>query len=288
MPKSENVRQLASKALLQLLEPILAFAIDAGLSAGDVCWLARCAAVNSVARQQSADNKKINISGIAAITGIPRAEVSKVLKSVSRAKVLWEGKQNSVSHILAAWHREPRFVSKYGGPAELPIYGRGATFEKLVKEYGRGIPTRAVLDELIRTKTVEVIDARKVRARASVAIERGISPAAIRSFGARATELIETMLANMKYPELPRFIATVSVQGVPVDSLPVVKREVATKSTNFLEDIQEILSQELPSKRKRDSESFKVTVFCHENRQSSRRPMSQRRTNLRRVHRSNS
>jgi hypothetical protein len=282
MPTSESVRGLASKALLQLLEPLLVFAIDAGLSAGDVCRLVRCAAVNSIANQQGSRNNKINISGIAAITGIPRSEVSKIMKSVSRAEILFEGKQNSISHILAAWHQEPRFASERGGPADLRIYGRGATFETLVKEFGRGIPTRAVLDELIRTRAAEVINAQKVRAKSSVAIERGISPAAIRSFGARATDLIETMLANMKCPDMPQFIATVSVQGVSIRSLPIIRREISTKGANFLEDVQETLSQESSSRRKKDSKSFKVTVFCNERERLVRRPALQKRSNLRR------
>ena len=69
-----------------------------------------------------------------------------------------------------AWHQVPRFTDSKGQPADLKLYGRGASFESLVRRYGRGIPTRAVLDELIRTRTVEMLSSQKIRAKASIAV----------------------------------------------------------------------------------------------------------------------
>ena len=78
--KRIDVRLVAKKALLQLFEPLAGFVIDAGLSTNELHRIMRQAAVRSVAARQLEDSHRINISGIAATTGIPRAEISRILK----------------------------------------------------------------------------------------------------------------------------------------------------------------------------------------------------------------
>ena len=41
--------------------------------------------------------------------------------------------------------------------------------------------TRALLDELLRARAVEVLPSQKIRARTSLAIDRGINPQAIKA-----------------------------------------------------------------------------------------------------------
>ncbi len=155
-----DARAASREALLKVLEPLAGFAFDAGLSIQDVCALFRVAAVQSVAAQQREAGKRINISGIAASTGIPRAEVSRILKGPKAADS--KPRVQSTHRILAAWRGDPRFTTPNGQPANLKIYGEGATFETLVKEFGRGLPVRAVLDELSRERNVAFADMESV------------------------------------------------------------------------------------------------------------------------------
>jgi len=89
----DDVRELAVSALLQIFEPLIGFVIDAGLSTNDLYSIARHAAVRRVAAQQLEASRRINISGIAATTGIPRSEISRILKIT--------GKEAEKSLILA-------------------------------------------------------------------------------------------------------------------------------------------------------------------------------------------
>src|SRR5882757_3221096 len=69
---------------------------------------------------------RINISGIAATTGISRGEISRILKhygSIATDKVS-NGRQNPINRILAAWHSDTRFLTANKLPAELDLYGR--------------------------------------------------------------------------------------------------------------------------------------------------------------------
>jgi hypothetical protein len=276
---------VARRALRKLFEPLSGFVIDAGISPGELNAILRHAAVRSAAAKQLEVSDRINISGIAATTGISRAEISRILKSGDREdRKLSDPRPLSTNRILAAWHEEPRFTDANGQPAELRLYGRGLTFESLVKAHGRGIPTRAVLDELVRSRAVDVLPSQRIRAKTSLSVNRGISTQMIKIFGDRATELLSTMLANMREPESARFIASVTGSSPKANALPLFKRELSLKGAEFLAEIQEGLVQETARNIRRAANTVTVTVYYHETSKKKSRvtPPAVRRKNFRR------
>ena len=267
--KNVDVRVVARKALLQLLEPLAGFVLDSGLSTNELHAIFREAAVKSAAAKQLELSDRVNISGIAATTGISRADISRILKVPAKAtEKIGDSQQQSTNRILAAWHEDPKFTGPNGQPAELRMYGRGATFEALAKKYGRGIPTRAVLDELIRAGAIELLSSQKIRAKASVAVERGMSARVIKAFGDRATELLSTMLLNMRNPEAAKFLANVSDASILTSALPLLRKELSSKGADFLAEVQDSLNRNpgtRVSKRKvKDLARISVTIFYHE------------------------
>jgi hypothetical protein len=267
--KNNDIRVVARKALMQLLEPLVGFVLDSGLSTQDLRAILREAAVRSVAARQLEVARRVNISGIAASTGIPRAEISRILKSnPDSSQQITDRQQQSTNRILAVWHQDPKFTAPSGKPADLKIYGRGATFDALVRNHGRGIPTRAMLDELTRAGAAEVLSSQLVRVKTSVAVDRGVTLQAIRSFGERANELLSTMLQNMRNPENPQFIASISGTNISPTVLPLIRRELASKGADFLADLQDSMFREATNgfaKRRRiGSSRVNVTIFYHE------------------------
>jgi len=283
--KRNSVRVVARRAILQIFESLAGFLIDAGLSANELHSILRQAIVRSVATRQLEVSHRINISGIAATTGIPRAEISRILKLRTELnEPLNNRQQKSTNRILAAWHEEPKFTDANGQPADLRLYGRGATFESLVKTHGGGIPTRALLDELVRARAVEVLPSQKIRAKTSFAIDRGINAQAIKALGDRATELVSTMLSNMKEPDNPYFIGTVSGWPIMSNALPLFRKELSLKGAEFLAEIQESLTQEPAKKRRVSSNTVGVTIFYHESipRTNQKKSSKTKRINYRR------
>jgi Family of unknown function (DUF6502) len=259
---------VARTALLRILEPLAGFVLDSGLSIHEVMGLFREAAVRSIASQQRELSRRVNISGISASTGIPRAEVSRVLKATSKIRESGNRGRQSTSKVLNAWHQNPRFTNANGQPADLKIYGRGATFEKLVKDHGGGIPIRAMLDELTRTGAIEIKSPQLVRLKSLIAIERGVTPQVIKAFGDRTTELLSTLLQNMRHPEASGFVASVSGTAIPRDAIPLIRKELATRGANFLADFEDILVKGPGARRRSRSgpreSNVSVTLFLHE------------------------
>jgi hypothetical protein len=288
--KNTDVRSAARKALLQLLEPLAGFVLDSGLSTFDLQSIFRVATVRSVAAKQLEFGRRVNISGIAASTGIPRGEISNILQNSGDSKIAkGDLRQQSTNRILEAWHQSPRFTDPNGQPAVLKIYGRGATFESLVRSYGRGLPTRAMLDELTTAGAIEVLSLQKVRAKASVAVDRGINSRAIVAFGDRATALLSTMLLNMRHPDRSQFIASTTASSFLPNALPLLRKKVSSKGADFLADIQEDFLGVLPVGRRGRNRvpdhRVSVTVFYYEqpHKETKRLPMTVRRNFRRRA-----
>ena len=288
--KSTDVRSAARKALLQLLEPLAGFVLDSGLSTFEVQSILRVATVRSVAAKQREFGRRLNISGIAASTGIPRGEISKILQDSGDSRVAkGDPRQQSTNRILAVWHQSEKFTNTNGQPAVLKIYGRGATFESLVRNYGRGIPTRAMLDELITAGAIEVLSSQRVRAKASVVVDIGMNSRAISAFGERAAALLSTMLLNMRHPDRSQFIATTAAVNLLPTALPLLRKKVSSKGADFLADVQDDLLGASTVSRKGRSQAVdqrvSVTVFYYEQpkEETKRLPMTMRRNLSRRV-----
>jgi len=287
--KNTDLRIVARKALLRLLEPLAGFVLDSGLSTHELHAIFREAVVRSAAAKQLEVSDRVNISGIAATTGIPRADISRILKVPPETTAKLSDGQQSTNRILAAWYADPKFTDSNGRPAELTMYGRGSTFETLARKYGRGIPTRAVLDELIRTGAIELLATQKIRAKAPMAVERGMSARVIKAFGDRATELLSTMLFNMRQPEAPKFVANVSDASILSSSLPLFRKELSAKGADFLADVQESLSRnptgrQVAKRKDRGLARISVTIYYHEtlDKKNEKQPIAKKRRNFRR------
>jgi hypothetical protein len=283
-----DVKTGASKALAQLLEPLTGFVFDSGLSIREFHSILRTAAVRSVATRQLETSRRVNISGISASTGISRAEISKILKTGPKSsQTSLDRHQQSTNKILSAWQQDPKFTTANGQPADLKIYGRGPTFESLVKAYGRGIPTRAMLDELARTRAVEVRPLQTIRLKTGVAVEKGMTPQVIKAFGDRVSELMHTLIQNMRHPDNSAFVASVANVKVSATEIPLLRREVSSRGAEFLSEIQEMLARgpiKGRTSKVKNSSSVTVTVSYHEESGKSRRQESTaaRRRNFRR------
>jgi hypothetical protein len=197
MAKAVSIQEAARKSLTKLLRPLSAFAFDCGLSIGEVNSILRTGAIQSAAVRQLENSNRVNISGISALTGIPRGEVSRILKcSGSLTTRAIQGRQNITGRILSAWYREPHYLTAGRRPRDLKLFGRGPTFESLVKAHGQGIPIRAILDELQRVGAVRLLaSSQKILPKMPLAINARITHKRIRDLEAATDSLFLCLLS---------------------------------------------------------------------------------------------
>src|SRR5258707_7742405 len=183
-----DVQIAARKAFAKILKPLSELALNSGISVSELNSILRQSAIRGVAAQQINDASRINISGIAAITGISRSEISRTLKSSRREFQTAAFSQTLANTILRAWYSDPRYLTASLQPRDLKMYGGGSTFESLVKRYGRGIPTRAIFDELVRIGAIAMRGSQEVFPRRPIATGQRLAIRGISTIGAAVTE----------------------------------------------------------------------------------------------------
>jgi Family of unknown function (DUF6502) len=271
MPMTKRTQIVVENAIAQLLGPLASFMLDAGLGTRQVQRLLRTALVQAALSKQRGASSRVNISRISIATGIPRGQVTRIIRtSRSKGNDLVAG-GHVANRVLAGWHEDPKFTTKSGRPSVLRIFGPGVTFEALARKYGASAPVRALLDELVQAGSVELLKAQRVSARSSINLHRGLGPTAINNFRDRATELLNTLLHNMKNPESPRLVATTQVRDVAHYLLPISRRDLAKRTSEFLLQIQNDLSPSdakdslVDNRPERESHTnISVTVYAFE------------------------
>lgn len=110
-------------------------------------------------RKLEKDGSRPTKSALALITGLDTRVVSSVLAKGCDTSL----KPNEVSPeftLIDLWNSDPFFQdSTTGKPAILPIEGRGRTFQTLVlRSIGRNITVKTVMDRLLRSHTIKVLE----------------------------------------------------------------------------------------------------------------------------------
>ena len=247
--KAAAVQEAARTALANLLRPLSAFVFDSGLSISEVNFIFRAAAVQSAAVRQLENSDRVNISGIAAVTGIPRGEVSRILNSTrSLTFGTTLGRQNITSGILSAWHCDPDYLTAARRPRDLKIFGSGRTFESLVRTYGQGIPIRAILDELKRAGAIQLLIAsQRVRANMLVAIDPHIT-SKIRDLDAATYDLSLSLLNHSD----AAYVEKISGTKVWSGRVSAVRKRFRPNAIALLRELQTKLASKKEKRRPKD------------------------------------
>jgi hypothetical protein len=239
----------------------------------------RTAAVQGAAVRQLESSNRVNISGIAAITGIPRGEVSRILNR-NGSVVIRErkGRQNITSKILSAWHCDPNYLTASRRPRNLKIFGGGPTFESLVRRYGQGIPIRAVLDELKHVGAIQLLtSSQKILPKMPLAINPRISYKKIRDLDATIDDLFLCL------PSLSYSASVEKVSGTKVWSgrVPLARRRFGPNAIALLRELQTKLALEKAKHHPEDAQQvahLSVKIVYREARaQLGKRPLKSRR-----------
>ena len=107
---------------------------------------------------------RVTKSALALLTGIDTRAINQILAEMAEDKELDEIFLIPEAEVLAEWGYKPKFRGPDDIPIDLPISGRGITFQNLVtKLAGRNVTAQTVLDRLTKSGNVELVDENTVR-----------------------------------------------------------------------------------------------------------------------------
>jgi hypothetical protein len=226
-------------ALKRVIDPLLNLMADANVTAQELNQLIRETAVRKAAKRVVKESGRESKSRVAIATGLPRSEVARILTSQDTLPAEYSG-EHPARRLLAGWHDNPKFLTMEGKPADLPIFGRTRSFEKLVEMYGRGNPVRAMLDELTRIDAVDRLANQRVRANSRTPIIAGLTIDAISKLGQRGGDLLKALVNNARDKSIV-FEATADIRDVDPTIVSVIRTEIVQKGTSFISDVNSLL-----------------------------------------------
>ena len=264
----DPLKEAGLRALNQVLEPLVILMLDAGVTVREATYILRNKAVLSSKERLERSDSPANNSRIAIMTGLPRSEVARALKGKSPSGKITQA-LHPVRKILAGWFDDAAFLDGLGSPLVLPIFGTRKSFDKLVRRYGGGIPTRAMLDELIRISAVELMPNQRVRPLHRIPVLTGLTPASLALIGERGRDLLRTLSANAFSARPPLFEATAAVDGLRGGAIAIGRRDVSQQGASFISGIDGLLQQLKKASKRADMPPSKqtrvgVTIFYFE------------------------
>jgi hypothetical protein len=230
---SESLKAAVLSAVLRLLQPLVRLLLDAGVGVGEFQQLAKRAYVR-VARDRS-DEAKPNISRIAVLTGITRAEVASILAEPGDAPPPPDRGAHRAERVLQGWWQDPEFIGPAGKPLALPLRGKRRSFAALVQRYAGDPRVATLLDELVKAKAVRRTAEDHIEVLSKTFNTARWDADGVANIGERVYGLLDTLVHNLKHPTRPRFERLVVNTRLDPKYVPLLVRDL-TQHTDVLAD----------------------------------------------------
>lgn len=188
-------------ALNRLLRPLVRLSIKCGVTFPMLVDLLRQLYVNVAEHEFALPDKEQTDSRVSLLTGVHRKEVSRLRGAGAPMRIVPDS-VSTTSAIVARWLADPAFADAEGRPLALPRAGETgeASFASLVEAVTRDLRPRAILDDWLDRKLVEVDEQDRIVLLESAMIPRQDSEARLyyfsRNLGDHAAAAVQNILAD--------------------------------------------------------------------------------------------
>lgn len=234
-------RKLLHKSLYHLMVPLAQLSLNFGISVKELFEIAKKAYVDVARDGLGVRGRPTNKSRIAAITGLTRQEVNRLLdQSVDQHTEAI--KPQSLQRVVNYWLRDPTYLDSACEPLTIVINGPAPSFEALAAKSGGDVPYQTLIKELKRLNIVE-------QQQDSLSLLRhgylpsGGSEERIPFLGSDAGALIHTISHNLLCePEDLRVQRKVAFDRLSPKGVGLLEHFAATRGQEFLEELDRLLA----------------------------------------------
>ena len=163
--------------------------------------------------------------------------------------------------VVRGWLADRRFLNRQNRPRPLVLAGPGFSFERLVKEYGGDVSPRAVLGELVRSRT-----ARRVGGRLELQVTKLSSP---RSSLGPLARVIPTLVDGLRIASaqpsstIGSMLYRLKLRATTEAELALIRQRCLSATQSLLHGLKESLEHELtrPVRRRSSPHALTVTIL---------------------------
>jgi hypothetical protein len=225
-------RDSADVALTSLLEALAPILIPLDITPARIGQIARASFAKAGAKQLPAKRSgRPHIAKIAAITGLTRGEVKRLVASNFKVETAGPESMPRALRVLHGWKNSPQY-KQHGRPKSLPIIGSTTSFETLCKTHSGDIPYTVILDELLRRGCVKLERGKQRVSFAAIRapVNQSTRPQAALAF---ASSLLRDSFS--KDAALLRRVEKISTSGDLPDAY--VEGAIASRLTDLLDEL---------------------------------------------------
>lgn len=205
--------------LRRMLKPAIRFCLRRSLHVQDVIESVKVVFIEAACDELQANGQGVNVSRLAAMTGMHRRDVMRIHKESS----ISEQPQGLVNRVIGQWQQDPRFTTKYGRPKVLSFEGENSEFQELVKLVSNDLHPGTVLFELERIGAVQKSRS-GVRLVVRAYVPKGNAKEGYDMLASDAADLMNAVEENLFEPvHVPNLHAKTEYDNVSVDAIPEIR-----------------------------------------------------------------
>lgn len=200
--------------------------------------------VQVAAEEFGIPGKKTSVSRVALLSGLTRKEVQRLLDAPAIEDAEAGERYNRAARVVAGWVRDADFSDADGNPKVLTLQEGKASFADLARRFSGDIPSRAILDELLRVGVAEKVDDNSVRLKMRAYVPESGDADKLNILGTDVSDLVSTIDHNLQHGSAdPFFQRKVMYDNVPLEALQEFRRLSGAQAQALLERLDKWLSQ---------------------------------------------
>jgi len=224
MNKSVREKEAVLTVFAGLVQPLMRVAFEYGISASEIAGVVRRTYIQALESRLTEQKRPTTDARLAVVSGLARSDVA-ALRDATRIGAPHSLRAtvslDQVTNLLTVWHTHSGFSGAYGLALELDLAPTAGSprrsFHELVAVACPGADEEALLDELVASGSVEVIDSITVRCLSRAYLPQEADVKRIEWMGRVLTNVAASFVHNLlRAPDEPAYLERAVVCDEPI------------------------------------------------------------------------
>ncbi len=224
MNKSVREKEAVLNVFAALMRPLMRFAFEYGVSASEIAGVVRRTYIQALEARLAEQKRPASDARLAVVAGLTKSDVV-ALREAARTgaphSLRTTVSVDQITNLLTVWHTHSGFSGAYGLAMELDLAPTAGSprrsFRELVSVACPGTDVEALLDELIASGSVEVIDSITVRCLSRAYLPQETDVKRIEWMGRVLSNVAASFIHNLRRdPQDPVYLERAVVCDEPI------------------------------------------------------------------------
>ena len=230
-------------AVRLLLRPVLRFCLRYSLKVQDLTAIVKMELINEAKNELGRRQLPVNASKLSVMTGLQRAEVSKILKEPQTENNQAEN-SNVISKVVTQWRVTKKYQDESGNPRSLSVKGKKSEFAQLVQSINKYLNPYTILFELERLGYISHVDGKnKIKLNSRLHLVADDFNESFAHLSVDVHDLLEAVRENViENPEVRNLHLRTAFDNLSSEDLEEIKEWLLDKGTEYHQEVSEYLA----------------------------------------------